>query len=64
MEIMEGQLFSESKLEDSKRRITALGYFERVDVSTDGIAIRLRTAGLARVVADLRVVQPEMRELA
>ena len=37
---------------------------ERVDVGTDGIAIRLRTAGLARVVADLRVVQPEIRELA
>ena len=35
MEILEGQLFSESKLERSKRRITALGYFERVDVSTE-----------------------------
>ena len=35
MEIMEGELFSESKLERSKRRITALGYFERVDVSTE-----------------------------
>ena len=35
MEIAEGQLFSETKLEDSKRRITALGYFERVDVSTE-----------------------------
>lgn len=35
MEIEEGQLFSETKLEDSKRRITALGYFERVDVSTE-----------------------------
>ncbi|MFO0637643.1 MAG: outer membrane protein assembly factor BamA [Polyangiaceae bacterium] len=34
MEIEEGQLFSETKVEDSKRRITALGYFERVDVST------------------------------
>lgn len=32
---------------------------ERVEVGTDGIAIRLRAAGLARVVADLRVVQPE-----
>ena len=37
---------------------------ERVDVGTDGIAIRLRTAGLARVVADLRVVRPEMPEVA
>jgi outer membrane protein insertion porin family len=34
MEIEEGQLFSETKLEDSKRRVMALGYFERVDVST------------------------------
>ena len=35
MEIEEGQLFSETRLEDSKRRIIALGYFERVDVSTE-----------------------------
>ena len=35
MEIEESQLFSETRLEDSKRRITALGYFERVDVSTE-----------------------------
>jgi outer membrane protein insertion porin family len=35
MEIEEGQLFSETRLEDSKRRITALGYFDRVDVSTE-----------------------------
>ena len=35
MEIEEGQLFSETKLEDSKRRTVALGYFERVDVSTE-----------------------------
>ncbi len=35
MEIQEGQLFSETGLEHSKRRITALGYFERVDVSTE-----------------------------
>ncbi len=35
MEIQEGQLFSESGLDNSKRRITALGYFERVDVSTE-----------------------------
>lgn len=35
MEIEEGQLFSETRLEDSKRRIQALGYFERVDVSTE-----------------------------
>jgi outer membrane protein insertion porin family len=35
MELEEGQLFSETRLDDSKRRITALGYFERVDVSTE-----------------------------
>ena len=35
MELQEGQLFSETALENSKRRITALGYFDRVDVSTE-----------------------------
>jgi outer membrane protein insertion porin family len=35
MEIAEQELFSETKLERSKRRITALGYFERVDISTE-----------------------------
>ena len=35
MEIHEQELFSETKLERSKRRITALGYFERVDISTE-----------------------------
>jgi outer membrane protein insertion porin family len=35
MEIQEGQLFSETGLENSKRRVTALGYFDRVDVSTE-----------------------------
>jgi outer membrane protein insertion porin family len=35
MEVGEGDLFSETKLERSKRRITALGYFERVDISTE-----------------------------
>lgn len=34
MEIVEGEKFSETKLERSRRRVTALGYFERVDVST------------------------------
>ena len=37
---------------------------DRVDVGTDGIAIRLRTAGLARVVAELRTVRPETLEAA
>ncbi|MBK8256564.1 MAG: outer membrane protein assembly factor BamA [Polyangiaceae bacterium] len=35
LEIKENELFSESKLEASKRRVTALGYFERVDISTE-----------------------------
>lgn len=35
IEITEGDKFSETGLERSKRRITALGYFERVDVSTE-----------------------------
>ncbi len=35
MEIAEGDVFSESGLERSRRRITALGYFERVDLSTE-----------------------------
>jgi outer membrane protein insertion porin family len=35
MEIAEGEPFSETKLDRSKKRITALGYFERVDVSTE-----------------------------
>jgi outer membrane protein insertion porin family len=35
MELQEGQLFSETGLENSKRRITALGYFDRVDVSSE-----------------------------
>ena len=35
MEIEEGDLFSETKLEQSRRRIIALGYFERVDFSTE-----------------------------
>ncbi|HWO14482.1 MAG TPA: outer membrane protein assembly factor BamA, partial [Polyangiaceae bacterium] len=34
LEIIEGETFSESALERSRRRVTALGYFERVDIST------------------------------
>jgi outer membrane protein insertion porin family len=34
MEIAEGDKFSETLLERSRQRITALGYFERVDIST------------------------------
>ncbi len=33
--IEEGNLFSETGMDASKRRITALGYFDRVDVSTE-----------------------------
>jgi outer membrane protein insertion porin family len=35
LEIYEGKKYSESKLDRSKRRVTALGYFERVDFSTE-----------------------------
>ena len=34
MKIAEGELFNNSNLETSKRRINALGFFEKVDVST------------------------------
>ena len=37
---------------------------ERVDVSPDGADIRLRTAGLTKLVADLRAVRPETRRAA
>jgi len=35
MEVQEGELYSETKVEASKKRITALGYFERVDVTPE-----------------------------
>lgn len=35
MEIHEGELFSETRLENSRRRISQLGYFERVDLSSE-----------------------------
>jgi outer membrane protein insertion porin family len=35
LEIEEGQLFSESAMDTSKRRVQALGYFDRVDFSTE-----------------------------
>src|SRR5690606_36457355 len=35
LEVEEGELFSETKLENSRRRVTALGYFERVDIATE-----------------------------
>jgi outer membrane protein insertion porin family len=38
LEITEGDKFSESKLERSRRRVTALGYFERVDITTQNEA--------------------------
>ncbi len=45
MEIAEGQLFSETNLEQSRRRIASLGYFERVDVSTE----QTKNSGLVNV---------------
>ena len=35
LEIAEGEPFSETHLDTSRKRITALGYFERVDVTTE-----------------------------
>ncbi len=35
LEVAEGELFHETNLERSKRRVNALGYFERVDVSME-----------------------------
>jgi outer membrane protein insertion porin family len=35
LEVAEGEPFHESNLEKSRRRVTALGYFERVDLSTE-----------------------------
>jgi outer membrane protein insertion porin family len=35
LEVFEGGLFHETNLDRSKRRVTALGYFERVDVSME-----------------------------
>jgi outer membrane protein insertion porin family len=35
IQIAEGDLYNMTQLEDSKRRITALGYFERVDMSEE-----------------------------
>ena len=37
---------------------------ERVDVSTEGADIRLRTEGLTNLVADLRAVRPQTRRAA
>jgi outer membrane protein insertion porin family len=37
--ITEGQLYSETGIEDSRKRVLALGFFERVDVSTEKSAL-------------------------
>jgi outer membrane protein insertion porin family len=37
MELIEGELYSETDYQDSRRRIMALGYFERVDLSTEAV---------------------------
>ncbi len=34
MKIAEGELYNQTRLDESKRYVTALGYFEKVDVST------------------------------
>ncbi len=34
MEVAEGEKFHETRLDNSRRRVTALGYFERVDITT------------------------------
>lgn len=35
LKVVEGQLYSETELDESRRRVLALGFFERVDVSTE-----------------------------
>ncbi len=35
LEVYEGEPFNETALDRSRRRVTALGYFERVDISTE-----------------------------
>ena len=35
LEVSEGELFHETRLEESRKRITALGFFERVDISQE-----------------------------
>jgi hypothetical protein len=37
---------------------------KRVDISTEGADIRLRTQGLTSLVADLSVIQPDKRRAA
>lgn len=38
MAIQEGELFSQTRIEDSKRKITRLGFFERVEVNTKRVS--------------------------
>ena len=51
MELQEGQLFTGTGLENSKRRITALGYFDRVDVSTE------QGSGPDKIVVNVEVAE-------
>jgi outer membrane protein insertion porin family len=37
MELIEGERYSETAYQDSRRRIMSLGYFERVDLSTESV---------------------------
>jgi outer membrane protein insertion porin family len=51
MGIEEGALFSQTQIEDSKRKITRLGFFERVEVNTKRVA-RNDTINIEVVVAE------------
>jgi outer membrane protein insertion porin family len=51
LEMQEGELFSQTKMENSKRRVTALGYFERVDVSTE------QGSGPDKVIINIEVTE-------
>jgi hypothetical protein len=48
----------------SRNRMRRDRSVERVDVSTEGADIRLRTEGLTSLVADLSVIQLENRRAA
>jgi len=49
--IQEGELFSQTKIEDSKRKVTRLGFFERVEINTKRVE-RGDTIDLEVVVAE------------
>ena len=49
MQISEGDQFSETKIEFSRRRMLSLGYFERVDVSTEQVMAADQPPGIEPV---------------